>query len=69
MITAATRWPGLHFHAFDETVPTELRGIGARIEDDILVTADGSDVLSDALPLDATGLEQWMRNPKTSRQK
>lgn len=52
--------PGLYFHAHDELVPPELRGIGVRIEDDILVTADGSDVLSDALPLDASGLEQWM---------
>jgi Xaa-Pro aminopeptidase len=59
--------PGLYFHAFDQTVPPELRGIGARIEDDILVTATGSDVLSDALPLDATGLEQWMRAPTTVR--
>jgi Xaa-Pro aminopeptidase len=59
--------PGLYFHAFDQTVPPELRGIGARIEDDILVTATGSDVLSDALPLDATGLEQWMRAPTITR--
>lgn len=52
--------PGLYFHAFDETVPPELRGIGVRIEDDILVTANGSDVLSDAMPIDARGLERWM---------
>ncbi|WP_202972926.1 aminopeptidase P family protein [Microterricola pindariensis] len=53
--------PGLYFHAWDETVPPELRGIGVRIEDDILVTDSGSDILSDALPIDASGLEQWMR--------
>jgi Xaa-Pro aminopeptidase len=53
--------PGLYFHAHDLTVPPELRGIGVRIEDDVLVTPDGSDVLSDGLPLDATGLESWMR--------
>ena len=53
--------PGLYFHAFDETVPPELRGIGVRIEDDILVTAEGSEVLSDAMPIDASGLELWMR--------
>lgn len=53
--------PGLYFHAFDETVPPELRGIGVRIEDDILVTTGGSEVLSDALPIDAVGLEEWMR--------
>jgi Xaa-Pro aminopeptidase len=53
--------PGLYFHTFDQTVPPELRGIGVRIEDDILITNDGSEVLSDALPLDASGLETWMR--------
>ncbi|WP_307865349.1 M24 family metallopeptidase [Streptomyces montanisoli] len=58
--------PGLYFHAHDLTVPPELRGIGARIEDDVLVTADGSDVLSGALPLDAPGLERWMRTPQSS---
>ncbi|MFC4326374.1 aminopeptidase P family protein [Streptomyces andamanensis] len=52
--------PGLYFHAHDLTVPPELRGIGVRIEDDILITAEGSDVLSRALPLDADGLEEWM---------
>ncbi|MEV1333371.1 aminopeptidase P family protein [Micromonospora costi] len=52
--------PGLYFHAHDLTVPPELRGIGVRIEDDLLVTPDGSEVLSDALPLEADGLEKWM---------
>ncbi|MDR8407775.1 aminopeptidase P family protein [Nonomuraea sp. 3-1Str] len=52
--------PGLYFHAHDLTVPPELRGIGVRIEDDLLVTAEGAEVLSAALPLDAPGLEKWM---------
>jgi len=52
--------PGLYFHAHDLTVPPELRGIGARIEDDLLVTESGAQVLSDELPLSADGLEQWM---------
>jgi Xaa-Pro aminopeptidase len=55
--------PGLYFHAHDESVPPELRGIGARIEDDVLVTDDGADVLSDELPLSASGLEDWMAAP------
>lgn len=53
--------PGLYFHAHDLTVPPELRGIGVRIEDDLLVTPDGADILSSGLPLTASGLEQWMR--------
>jgi Xaa-Pro aminopeptidase len=53
--------PGLYFHAHDLTVPPELRGIGVRIEDDLLVTDGGADVLSAALPLTADGLERWMR--------
>lgn len=51
--------PGLYFHAFDQTVPPELRGIGVRLEDDILVTEDAADVLSDSLPIDAPGIEEW----------
>ncbi|QEO16204.1 aminopeptidase P family protein [Agromyces intestinalis] len=53
--------PGLYFHTFDETVPPELRGIGVRLEDDLLVTDTGAEVLSDALPIDAAGIEDWMR--------
>lgn len=52
--------PGLYFHAHDELVPPELRGLGVRIEDDLLVTPTGAEVLSSALPLDAPGLEAWM---------
>ncbi|GAA3923920.1 aminopeptidase P family protein [Microbacterium invictum] len=51
--------PGLYFHANDLTVPRELRGIGVRLEDDLLVTADGAEVLSAALPIDAAGIEAW----------
>ncbi|WP_350348179.1 aminopeptidase P family protein [Agromyces sp. G08B096] len=53
--------PGLYFQANDLTVPPELRGIGVRIEDDVLVTPSGNEVLSAALPSDAAGIEAWMR--------
>ncbi len=36
------------------------KGLGVRIEDDILITADGVEVLSDGIPRDARGMEQWM---------
>jgi Xaa-Pro aminopeptidase len=52
--------PGLYFQADDLTVPEEYRGIGIRIEDDILVTADGNRNLSAGLPRTATAIEAWM---------
>jgi Xaa-Pro aminopeptidase len=53
--------PGLYFHAHDLTVPPELRGIGVRIEDDLLVTETGTEILSEALPITADGLQNWLR--------
>jgi Xaa-Pro aminopeptidase len=52
--------PGLYFQADDLLVPEEMRGIGIRIEDDILVTGDGSRNLSAALPRTSTDVEEWM---------
>ena len=52
--------PGLYFQANDLTVPEEYRGIGVRIEDDVLVTADGARNLSEALPRRAQDVEAWM---------
>ncbi|MGW5867436.1 aminopeptidase P family protein [Streptomyces sp. NPDC055239] len=56
--------PGLYFQADDLTVPQEYRGIGVRIEDDILVTADGNKNLSAALPRRADDVEAWMAELK-----
>jgi Xaa-Pro aminopeptidase len=52
--------PGLYFQPEDLTVPPEYRGIGARCEDDVLITVDGNRNLSAALPRRATAIEQWM---------
>jgi Xaa-Pro aminopeptidase len=52
--------PGLYFQADDLLVPEEMRGIGIRIEDDILVTADGAKNLSGALPRTSSDVEEWM---------
>ncbi|MFJ8667854.1 aminopeptidase P family protein [Streptomyces sp. NPDC093600] len=56
--------PGLYFQADDLTVPEEYRGIGVRIEDDILVTEDGNRNLSDSLPRQADEVEAWMAGLK-----
>jgi Xaa-Pro aminopeptidase len=52
--------PGLYFQPDDLTVPAEFRGIGVRIEDDILVTADGAENLSIAIPRTADDVEEWI---------
>ena len=52
--------PGLYFQEDDLLVPEELRGIGIRIEDDIVVTADGYRNLSKALPRTSAEVEEWM---------
>ena len=52
--------PGLYFQEDDLLVPAELRGIGIRIEDDILVTADGYRNLSASLPRASADVEEWM---------
>ncbi|MDR0365267.1 MAG: aminopeptidase P N-terminal domain-containing protein [Bifidobacteriaceae bacterium] len=52
--------PGIYFKPEDLTVPPEYRGIGCRCEDDVLITASGSENLSVALPRRADAIEAWM---------
>jgi len=51
--------PGLYFN---EAAPAHVRGIGVRIEDDVLVTEDGSRILTD-LPREIADIEALMAPP------
>jgi len=52
--------PGLYFSGDDELVPERFRGIGVRIEDDILITETGNENLSSQLPRASRDVESWM---------
>ena len=54
--------PGLYVAADCETVDKQWRGIGIRIEDDVLVTADGYEVLTAAVPKTIEAIESVMRS-------
>jgi Xaa-Pro aminopeptidase len=52
--------PGLYIQPDDELFPPELRGVGIRIEDDVLVTEDGYINLSENIPRHPDEIEAWM---------
>ena len=52
--------PGLYIPPGDASVPAKWRGIGIRIEDDVLVTRDGHRVLTGALERSADDIEALM---------
>jgi Xaa-Pro aminopeptidase len=57
---ALTVEPGLYVAAADD-VPEALRNIGIRIEDDVLITRDGNEVLSRDTPKTVDEIETLMR--------
>lgn len=52
--------PGLYFSPDNLLVPERWRGIGIRIEDDVLVTATGPDILSGEVPKKIVDVEAMM---------
>ena len=49
--------PGIYVPLHDERAPAELRGVGVRIEDDILITATGHENLTQSCPKEVSAIE------------
>ena len=50
--------PGIYIASTNDTVPPQYRGIGVRIEDDLLITPDGSNNLTSDIPKTVDELER-----------
>src|SRR5262249_46659356 len=57
---AITVEPGLYFDKDDKRVPKKYRGIGIRIEDDVVITAEGNEVLTAGVPKTVADIEALM---------
>lgn len=52
--------PGIYIPADDDVAPKEYRGIGVRIEDDVLVTPSGHEVMTSLAPKEIDEIESVM---------
>jgi Xaa-Pro aminopeptidase len=50
--------PGIYIGEGAAKVPEQFRGIGIRIEDDVVVTADGHRVLTESIPKSVLDVER-----------
>ncbi len=55
--------PGLYIPPDDKSAPAKYRGIGIRIEDDVLVTKDGNHNLTGKVPKNPDEIEALMQKP------
>ena len=62
-----TAEPGIYIAPDDEDAPEEFRGIGIRIEDDVLVTPDGHEVMTAAIPKSVAEVESLTISGGSSR--
>ncbi len=60
--------PGLYFLKDEKSVSEEWRGLGVRIEDDILITSRGYENLTEDLPRTANEIEKFMKRKNSSFQ-
>ncbi len=60
---ALTVEPGLYIRAADD-IPERLRNLGVRIEDDVLVTASGCEILTAEAPKSVDDIEALMRDAR-----
>ena len=53
--------PGLYFSSTLDNIPEEFKGIGIRIEDDVLITESGPIVLTEKVPKEIKDIEDLMK--------